>query len=120
MRITDVSVTVWEWKDIPPTRYTKTVASSGTRSTQMGLLRIRTDDGIEGNGFLGSSLGSAKEDAPFVIAAVKPMLMGEDPLARERIWQNLMRRARGRMPVVGAVDVALHDLAGKAAEINLV
>ena len=51
MKITDVSVTLWEWKDIPPTRYTKTVASSGTRSTQMGLLRIRTDDGIEGNGF---------------------------------------------------------------------
>jgi len=56
MKITDVSVTLWEWKDIPPTRYTKTVASSGTRSTQMGLLRIRTDDGIEGNGFLGSAI----------------------------------------------------------------
>lgn len=117
MRITDVSVTVWEWKDIPPTRYTRTVASSSTRSTQMGLLRIRTDDGLEGNGFLGSALGSAREDAPFVISAVKPMLMGEDALARERIWQNLMRRTRGRMPVVGAVDVALHDLAGKAAGV---
>ena len=22
MKITDVKVTVWEWKDIPPTRYT--------------------------------------------------------------------------------------------------
>ena len=46
MKITDVSVTLWEWEDIPPTRYTKTVASSGTRSTQMGLLRIRQQSPI--------------------------------------------------------------------------
>ena len=74
MKITDVSVTLWEWQDIPPTHYTKTVASSGTRSTQMGLLRIRTDDGIEGHGFLGSAMGSARYDAPYVVDAFKKML----------------------------------------------
>ena len=116
MKITDVSVTLWEWQGIPPTRYTKTVASSGTRSTQMGLLRIRTDEGIEGHGFLGSAMGSARYDAPYVVDAFKKMLVGEDPLNRERIWQSLMRRTRNhRMPVVGAIDVALWDLAGKAA-----
>ena len=116
MKITDVSVTLWEWQDIPPTRYTKTVASSGTRSTQMGLLRIRTDDGIEGHGFLGSAMGSARYDAPYVVDAFKKMLVGQDPLNREHIWQSLMRRTRShRMPVVGAIDVALWDLAGKAA-----
>jgi L-alanine-DL-glutamate epimerase-like enolase superfamily enzyme len=116
MRIDDVSVTVWEWKDIPPTRYTKTVASAKSRSTQMGLLRIKTDEGIEGNSFLGSALGSARRDAPFLIEVLKGMLIGEDPLARERIWQTLMRRLRGqRLQVIGAIDVALWDLAGKAA-----
>ena len=47
MKITDVKVTVWEWKDIPPTRYTLSVKSSDTRSTHMALVRIITDEGIE-------------------------------------------------------------------------
>lgn len=116
MKITDVAVTVWEWKDIPPTRYTKTVSSAKGRSTRMALVRIRTDEGVEGCSFLGSALGSAEYDAPFLIRALKPLLMGEDPLARERIWQTMLTRLRGtRLHVVGAVDVALWDLAGKAA-----
>ena len=45
MKITDVTVTMWEWKDIPATRYTKTVTSTKSRSTQMGLLKILTDEG---------------------------------------------------------------------------
>lgn len=116
MKITDVSVTVWEWKDIPPTRYTKTVSSAESRSTLMGLVRIQTDEGLEGNSFLGSALGSAKRDAPFLVEVVKGSLVGEDPLARERIWQTLNRRLRGqRLHVIGVVDVALWDLAGKVA-----
>lgn len=118
MKITDVAVTLWEWKDIPPMRYTKTVASSATRRTQMGLVKISTDEGVEGHGFMGSALGSAQDDAPFIVNGLKPMLMGEDPLARERIWQTLMRRSRGRrIPAVGVVDVALWDLAGRAAGV---
>jgi L-alanine-DL-glutamate epimerase-like enolase superfamily enzyme len=118
MKITDVSVTMWEWKDIPATRYTKTVTSVKTRSSQMGLLRIKTDDGIEGHGFLGSSFGSAKLDGPFVIDSLKKGLMGEDPLARERIWQGLMTRLGGnRLNIICAIDLALWDIAGKAANM---
>jgi hypothetical protein len=35
MKITDVKVTLWGWKDIPLTRYTLNVASTKSRSTQM-------------------------------------------------------------------------------------
>ncbi|MBL7177050.1 MAG: hypothetical protein ISS66_14595 [Desulfobacteraceae bacterium] len=47
MRITDVSVTLWEWKDIPATRYTRTISSYESRRTQMGLVHITTDEGVD-------------------------------------------------------------------------
>ena len=95
MKITDVTVTLWEWKDIPPTRYTRTIASSESRSTQMGLVHITTDEGVDGHAFIGSALASARNTAPFIVEGLKPILIGEDPMARERIWQTAMRRARG-------------------------
>ena len=118
MRIKDVTATLWTWDGIPPTRYTKTIASAGSRSTQMALVRIVTDEGADGYSFLGSALGSAENDAAALVARFKPMLIGEDALARERIWQTMMRRTRGQMlRVIGAVDVALWDLAGRAAGV---
>jgi len=115
-----VKVTLWEWKDIPPTRYTLRVASSKARSTQMALVRILTDDGLEGNAFLGSALGSAANDAPMLVERYKPLLLGEDPLARERIWQRISGWALGNvLRVIGAIDVALWDLAGKAAGVPI-
>ena len=118
MRIEDVTATLWTWDDIPPTRYTRTIASSGSRSTQMALVRIVAEGGSDGYSFLGSALGSAETDAAALIARFKPMLVGEDALARERIWQTMMRRTRGQMlRVIGAIDVALWDLAGRAAGV---
>lgn len=68
--------------------------------------------------FLRLALRSAERDAPFVAGVLKPMLMGEDPLARERIWQTMIRRLRGtQLAAVGAIDVALWDLAGRAAGV---
>ncbi len=118
MRIEDVTVTVWEWKDIPPTRYTTTVSSSSSLSTQMGLVRIVSDDGTDGYAFLGSALGSGAGDSETLVKRFKPMLVGEDPLARERLWQTMMRRTRGsQLRIIGAIDVALWDLAGRAAGV---
>jgi L-alanine-DL-glutamate epimerase-like enolase superfamily enzyme len=118
MKITDVTVTVWEWKDIPPTRYNKTIVSAEGGSTQMALVKISTDEGIDGYGFLGSALLSAELGAPFIIDTLKPVLMGEDPLARERLWEAMVQRSRGRrLFAVGAVDVALWDVAGLAAGV---
>ncbi len=34
-------------KDIPATRYTRTIASSKSRQTQMGLVHITTDEGVD-------------------------------------------------------------------------
>ncbi len=117
MKITDVTVTMWNWNDIPATRYTKTVTSTESRSSQMGLLRIETDEGIVGESFIGSSFGSAAQDGPFVVKVIKPKLLGQDPFDRERIWQDNYRRLGTKLNLVGAVDVALWDLAGKATNL---
>jgi len=120
MKIVDVKITVWEWKDIPPTRYTLNVKSAGSRSTHMALVKIITDEGIEGHAFLGSALSALGNDANLIITRFKPMLIGRDPLDRERIWQQMANWAMGGiMRVIGAIDVALWDLAGKAAGVPI-
>ena len=118
MKITDVKVTVWEWKDIPPTRYTSRVTSSESRSAQMALVRILTNEGLEGHAFLGSALSPLGNDPQTIVERFKPMLIGEDALARERIWQRMSNWVIGGvLRIVGAIDVALWDVAAKAAGI---
>jgi L-alanine-DL-glutamate epimerase-like enolase superfamily enzyme len=115
MRITDVTLTLFAWDDIPPTRYS---ANTGrfSGSSELGLLTITTDEGIEGNAFLGSALAPASLEAPKLIRYLKPLIMGKDPLERERLYQAMWSRSRSAsIPAIGAIDVALWDIAGKAA-----
>jgi L-alanine-DL-glutamate epimerase-like enolase superfamily enzyme len=75
------------------------------------LLRIMTDAGVEGYSF-GASRGPIER-------IVKPILLGQDPFYRERIWQQLRERQRLNLAtlydgVLAHVDMALWDLAGRA------
>lgn len=77
------------------------------------LLRVVTDEGIEGYAF------GARADV--IQGIVKPMLSGVDPFYRERIWQQLKERQRLHLGtlsdrVLCAVDLALWDLAGRALD----
>ena len=114
MKITDVILTLFAWDDIPPTTYgTHTGKFSG--SSALGLLRLTTDEGVEGHAFLGSAYNAATVDGQGLISHLKPVLMGKNPLDRERLNQQIWsrQRAAGVRPI-GAVDVALWDLAGRA------
>src|SRR5437867_8227579 len=76
------------------------------------LLTLTTDDGLSGHYF-------GAVDGDTVEHIVKPMLLGEDPLYRERLWQALKERQRLHLStltdrVLTAVDLALWDLAGQA------
>ena len=114
MKITEVSLTLFAWDDIPQTNYAPHKRFGG--SSKLGLLAIATDEGITGHAFLGSSRQPADIDAPGMIRYLKPVLMGADPLERERLYQALWKRARTTtVRAVGAIDVALWDIAGKAA-----
>ena len=77
MKITDVSLTLFAWDDIPPTQYGNHSKFAG--SSALGLLRIATDEGVEGNAFLGSASNSATTDGQGLITHLKPMLMGRNP-----------------------------------------
>jgi L-alanine-DL-glutamate epimerase-like enolase superfamily enzyme len=115
VKITDVTLTLFAWTDIPSTVYGRHTGRFGGQS-QLGLLRVVTDEGLEGNAFLGSASRSAEFDGASLIHYLKPLVVGQDPLDRERLWQALCSRQRNTtLRAIGAVDVALWDIAGKAA-----
>ncbi|HXW80744.1 MAG TPA: enolase C-terminal domain-like protein [Acidimicrobiales bacterium] len=77
-----------------------------------GTLRIMTDDGAEG--VARSSRGVILAD--IVERRLRPELLGADPWQRERIWHRVWELDRiEEFPiyVLGLVDIALWDLAGK-------
>ncbi len=88
------------------------------------LVRVRTDAGIEGIGEADSSPEVVKAiiDAPFshnIACGLRQLLIGENPLEHERLWQKMYRRTMyyGRKAVgitaMAAIDVALWDIKGK-------
>lgn len=79
-------------------------------------LAVRTDSGIDGFAFC--HRGVILQD--IVDRRLRPELVGADPLARELIWDRLWELDRIEyFPVYigGVVDIALWDLAGKAARM---
>jgi L-alanine-DL-glutamate epimerase-like enolase superfamily enzyme len=115
MKITDLTITLFAWRDIPPTRYARHTGRFAGES-RLGLVTVATDEGIEGHAFLGSAMHAGDQDAGPVIKYLKPLIVGEDPLDRERLYERIGARRRYVPPRgLGAVDVALWDIAGKAA-----
>jgi L-alanine-DL-glutamate epimerase-like enolase superfamily enzyme len=119
MKITDLSVMLFSWDNIPPVSYSdKSPAVSG--ASELGLVTLYTDEGIEGNAFLGSSFRGARLDVASLILHLKPLVIGQDPLDRERLFLALQGRIRATTyRCVGAVDIALWDIAGKAAGLPI-
>ncbi len=119
MKITDVILTLFAWSGIPATTYGRhTGRFSG--SSELGLLTLRTDEGLEGHAFLGSAQRGAAMDAASLIRFLKPLVLGQDPLDRERLWQSMWQRNRQTtLRAIGAIDVALWDLGGKIAGLPI-
>jgi L-alanine-DL-glutamate epimerase-like enolase superfamily enzyme len=119
MKITDVSLTLFAWDSIPPTSYGQHSARP-TGKSDLGLLRIHTDEGVEGHAVLGTSSNPASLDGPGLIHFLKPIVMGQNPLDRERLNRLLWSRARAAsIRSIGAVDIALWDIAGKVANLPI-
>src|SRR6188508_3650915 len=94
------------------------------------LVRVRTDTGLEGIGEADASPEVIKAivDAPFshnIACGLREILLGENPLETERLWQKMYRRTQyfGRSSVtiaaMSAVDMALWDLKGKYCELPI-
>src|SRR6266850_7211630 len=102
----------------------RSVQKKTASSQDVVLVRVRTDTGLEGIGEADASpeVVKASVDAPFshnIACGLREILLGEDPLEQERIWQKMYRRTQyfGRSSVtiaaMSAVDMALWDLKGK-------
>jgi L-rhamnonate dehydratase len=102
----------------------RSVEKKTASSQDVVLVRVRTDDGLEGIGEADASPEVVKAiiDAPYshnIACGLREILLGENPLENERLWQKMYRRTQyfGRTSVtiaaMSAIDMALWDLKGK-------
>ncbi len=94
-------------------------SSNWFREVSLTIVEILTDEGITG-----ISISSGRKLSNYVIENVlKPMLIGEDPLLIEKIWNdvytNTFRFGRAGVVIeaISGIDVALWDIAGKVAKM---
>lgn len=87
--------------------------------TETAVLRIGTDAGAEGVAWA-SRPGSGPLVENLVDRVLREELVGHDPLQREFLWHRVWEIDRTEelpLPVLGLVDVALWDLAGRLARM---
>ncbi|MFS0912224.1 mandelate racemase/muconate lactonizing enzyme family protein [Microbacterium sp. 179-I 3D2 NHS] len=102
---------------LQPAASHRTLERKGQYST---LIRVRTDDGIEGVGEC-YGLPAPKVTAQIVRDIIAPLIIGEDATATDRLWSRVFSSMSGGGQVRGyfleamsGVDMALWDLKGKA------
>src|SRR3954471_556157 len=93
---------------------------------KLTVAEIATDEGLRGLGYsLVFGGGGAEAVLAYLDTRLKPLLIGEDPLHVERLWEKMYRGDRGvrRVGIAGmaisALDIGLWDLAAKAAGLPL-
>jgi D-galactarolactone cycloisomerase len=102
------------------------MSAAGMQAVRNALLvEIETDNGLIGLGEAGSAGGPLASTQVVVEQELKPLLLGEDPLRIEYLWQKMFQRSRqhGRrgivMHAISGIDIALWDIAGKVAKLPL-
>jgi L-alanine-DL-glutamate epimerase-like enolase superfamily enzyme len=98
-------------------------SAAGMQGRRGGLLvEVETDGGITGIGEAGLGGGAT---ATVIEKDLAPLLIGQDPLLIEGLWQKMFARTRqyGRrgvvMHAISGIDIALWDIAGKVAKLPL-
>jgi L-alanine-DL-glutamate epimerase-like enolase superfamily enzyme len=118
MKITDIlpyplSIP-YKWCDLP--------ASSRPVITPT-IVKVATDQGITGAGEAFGFIGCAPLTARAVESALKPVLLGQDPMMIPKLWEEMYRRTyyfgRGgiMLAAISGVEMALWDIAGKAKNV---
>ncbi len=118
MRITDVEPIVLRLAEVDATR------ADGTQDAF--LVRIHTDEGIVGVGEADTAPMLARTiiempSSHSLARGLREVLVGEDPLQIDRLWQRLFHasdhygRRGAALHVISAIDIALWDIAGKVA-----
>lgn len=81
------------------------------------LVKVETDEGIYGWGE--SGLSSRELAVAGAVRHYRELLLGRDPMQRGALWQEMYRSqyfegGRVLTAAISAIDIALHDIAGKA------
>lgn len=100
------------------------MSAAGVQTARHALLvEVETDNGLVGIGEAGSAGGPLVSTQVVVEHELKPLILGEDPLRLEYLWQKMFQRTRqhGRrgivMHAISGIDIALWDIAGKVAQL---
>lgn len=89
------------------------------------LVKVRSDDGIEGIGFCYVGSAAGRLGAVAVEDLLAPVVVGKDPLTVEKIWKDMYAESllQGRtgtvMRALSAIDVAIWDRNARAAGLPL-
>ena len=115
MKITDIEVITFR---VPggrsrPSKWGYGIWGEEQKESASSIFKIATDEGLEGYMVGG--------DRRYLEGPIKRMLIGEDPLARETIWNWMDQLVTfgHSLPehVMGAVDCALWDLLGRMVDL---
>jgi D-galactarolactone cycloisomerase len=120
MKITDLHIHVLKTPLSEPFAFSQ----GWVKQRSATLLEIRTDEGLGGWGeAFAQGLEPPEIAAAVIDKALKPLLIGADPLDIEVLWHRMyhMTRDYGRkgsvISAISAVDIALWDIAGKFHEL---
>lgn len=89
------------------------------------ITRIRTDQGLASEVYNGDNRDHAADIIRIIQRELAPLVIGENALQIERLWEKMYRVAlpiRDRklaMEAIACVDTALWDLLGKACGVNV-
>lgn len=117
MKIVDVRVRRLDPKIVEPLPWRNGLPRK-TRTLEPGFLELHTDEGLVGEAYVDDCPSVAK----WVANGFKSEFVGQDPYRREYLWSRLWDLKRMEyFPVLGfgQVDIALWDLAAKAAGLPL-
>ena len=87
------------------------------------LTKIVTDEGAEGYYLGGHGHGDQDgllpDERAYIEHSIKPMLVGQDPFDREKLWQWMIAMNLVPENILGTIDMALWDLAGRATGLPI-
>ena len=86
----------------------------------MILVMLETDIGVEG---IGQFIAFSKESQiKYIQHTLKPLLIDQDPLKIDKLWEILYWKGQGKngwIQAIAAIDIALHDILGKVKNLPL-
>lgn len=86
------------------------------RTSDNVIVKISTDEGLTGWGEGVGAFDLTGDNQGRIAAGIEGLgqrIIGQDPLARAGIWHTLRSSVAGNATAIGAIDIALYDIAGK-------